>query len=111
MNADNSEKNRVVGRPFKPGQSGNPGGRPSKSGFRQYAKEAIETVVHLMKHGRSEKIKYQAATYLLDQAYGKAAMSMEITGAEFVDRLTETIRAERPDLAEELTKIQEKVLQ
>jgi hypothetical protein len=61
---------------FKPGQSGNPGGRPK--GFaevRELAREhtvaAIEKLVAIMTTGQSEQAQLLAANSLLDRGWGK----------------------------------------
>jgi len=87
-------------------------GRPKGSGkqkFRDHAEAALEVIVTLMARARSDKVRLDAARYLLDQAYGKALQSMELTGAEFVGQLTDKIRAADPVLAEQLAALQEKV--
>lgn len=65
------------GRPFQPGQSGNPGGRPK--GLREvqdyageYTFEAVDKLVTIMR-GRSAKEARQAAVAILDRACGKPA--------------------------------------
>src|SRR6516162_6174725 len=61
---------------FKPGQSGNPGGRPK--GFaevRELAREhtvaAIDKLVAIMTTGQSEQAQLLAANSLLDRGWGK----------------------------------------
>ena len=54
---------------FAPGQSGNPGGRPKDEHrvgelARSYTREAIETLVDLMRHGRDERVRGTAAQAL-----------------------------------------------
>ena len=62
---------------FLPGISGNPGGRPPEVGnvrelAREYTEEAIETLVDLMRHARSDAACGAAAQALLDRGYGKS---------------------------------------
>jgi len=45
------------------------------------AEEAVETLRFLMK-SRSQKAAYDAATYILDQLYGRARQSVEMSGAD-----------------------------
>jgi hypothetical protein len=70
---------RGTGRPFQPGQSGNPGGRPKllaevRDMARASTVEAIETIRRLM---LDEKVapatRLAAADALLDRGWGKAA--------------------------------------
>ena len=65
------------GRPFKPGQSGNPGGRPRVIGelhdlARAHAPDAIKELARLAKNAKSETARIAAIRELLDRAYGKA---------------------------------------
>jgi hypothetical protein len=66
----------VRGRPFQPGVSGNPGGRPKTLGTlralaRTHAAEAIAELARLAIHARSETARIAAIRELLDRAYGK----------------------------------------
>ena len=61
---------------FAEGQSGNPGGRPKDAVrvaelARSYTSEAIETLAHLMRHGKDERVRGTAAQALLDRGWGK----------------------------------------
>ena len=61
---------------FEPGTSGNPGGRPKDEArvaelARSHTSEAIETLAHLMRHGRDERVRGTAAQALLDRGWGK----------------------------------------
>jgi hypothetical protein len=62
-----------VGRPFKPGQSGNPSGRPKDIGrvrelARGHTEDAIRALVEAL---NDPKTKVHAATALLDRGWGK----------------------------------------
>jgi hypothetical protein len=72
--------------PFKPGQSGNPGGRPKTVGpvrdlAGKHTKEAIETLASVMKDTSApHAARVAAANGLLDRAHGKP--SQPITGKD-----------------------------
>jgi hypothetical protein len=89
------------GRPFKPGQSGNPGGRPAiptdvKELARQFTPAAIVALAKLAglvlveKDGKkipvgiaySESVQRQALCDLLDRGYGKPTTVVEGTGED-----------------------------
>ena len=40
--SDDTEPKRVIGRPFQPGQSGNPNGRPKSKPFKNALQEALK---------------------------------------------------------------------
>jgi hypothetical protein len=68
-----SERRRVPGRPFKPGRSGNPGGRPkellnAQKLARSYTTEAVEALVRGLK---DPKHYVAAAIALLDRGWGR----------------------------------------
>ena len=66
-----------IGKPFKKGQSGNPGGRPKivaevKELARAHTAEAIQTLVSIMNDRKSAPAaRVSAANALLDRGYGK----------------------------------------
>ena len=70
---------------FKPGQSGNPGGRPKKTeeefllekACEARAPEALETVLQIMRKGASDKVRLQAAAFVIERRYGKAVTKVE----------------------------------
>src|SRR4051794_5342837 len=72
---ENQEKGQ-----FKPGQSGNPGGRPRTIGdvrdaAREHTVEAIERLAHWMR-SNDPRASIAAATALLDRGWGKAAQPL-----------------------------------
>ncbi len=88
VKAANSEKTttrrRGKGRPFQPGQSGNPSGRPKipediRIAFREAVPEALETLKKIVASPTAKDAdKIRAAEVILDRSYGKAPQSMEI---------------------------------
>jgi hypothetical protein len=82
---------------FKPGQSGNPGGRPKvlaevRELARQYAPEAISTLADIMANSNAPPAaRVAAANAILDRGYGKPSQYIE-TNPSFVERLTEAQR-------------------
>lgn len=70
---------------WKPGQSGNPGGRPKevaevREAARQHTPEAIRTLVTLMRKGKPDRARAAAAEALLDQAWGRPMQPQELSG-------------------------------
>lgn len=87
----------MVGKPFKPGQSGNPGGRPKIIGdlkllAREHTNEAVKTLVEVMKSVKAPPAaRAFAANSLLDRGYGKPTQHVEanvnlLDGLNFDDR-------------------------
>lgn len=73
---------------FKPGQSGNPGGRPKeaaevKSLARSHSKEAVDKLVALMRSSADERTIIAACNSILDRGLGKPAQA--ITGGDEED--------------------------
>jgi hypothetical protein len=71
--------------PWKPGQSGNPGGRPKAVGHvrdlaRLHTAEAIKVLAAIMKNSKaSHAARVAAASALLDRAYGRPAQEIAVT--------------------------------
>jgi hypothetical protein len=68
---------KVIGRPFKKGQSGNPAGRSKATHTisqlaKAYTEEATETLAEIMRTGKTEQAQVRAAEPLLDRGWGKA---------------------------------------
>ena len=64
----------MIGRPFQPGKSGNPGGRPRavhsiQELARKHAPEAIERLAQIVEKGDSHSAVVAAANAILDRAY------------------------------------------
>lgn len=69
-------------RPFKKGQSGNPGGRPKglAARAREHTDKALEVLSSALSDGDA-KVRIAAAKELLDRGFGKAvAMTADVTG-------------------------------
>jgi hypothetical protein len=67
--------------PFEKGVSGNPGGRPReladvKALAREHTTEAIETLVGLMRSGKTDSARAAAASELLSRAWGKPSLPL-----------------------------------
>ena len=70
---------------FAKGQSGNPGGRPKDEGrvaelARSHTSEAVDTLAHLMRHGKDERVRGTAAQALLDRGWGKPKVEVVADG-------------------------------
>lgn len=65
----------TVGKPFAPGQSGNPGGRPKESNkVKELARVHTERAIEVLAESLADpKLKVSAAQALLDRGWGKAA--------------------------------------
>ena len=71
-------------KPWKPGQSGNPAGRPKGSLdlqalARTHTKEALNTLIELMRHADKDSVRVMAADKVLDRAWGRAAQNINAT--------------------------------
>ncbi|WP_205790132.1 DUF5681 domain-containing protein [Microvirga makkahensis] len=106
---------------WKPGQSGNPKGRPSIKGevetlARTYTVEALETLADLMRNGASDSVRMAAANALLNRGWGlprqaiDGSLALAPAPPKPVNRMTlEEIEAELAMLEEEerLAKLEE----
>src|SRR3954465_10012993 len=80
---------------FRPGQSGNPGGRPKaernvRELAQQHTSEAGEALVDVGRTGKPAE-RVQAATALLDRGWGRPSTAIEMTSTvktSLVDLLT-----------------------
>ena len=86
--AHNTPK-RIVGKPFKKGISGNPGGKPKElksiqTEARKLAPEALRVLGKVMRNDRaSGAARALAANSLLDRAYGKPPQLNTAQAVEF----------------------------
>ena len=72
---------------FAKGQSSNPGGRPKDEGrvaelARSHTSEAVNTLVHLMRHGKDERVRGTVAQALLDRGWGKPKVEVVADGTD-----------------------------
>jgi hypothetical protein len=79
-------KRRAPHSAWKPGQSGNPGGRPKElrevaALAREHSAEAIERLAYWMRSDDS-RASVAASEKLLDRAWGKAQQAVEVSGPE-----------------------------
>jgi hypothetical protein len=77
----NREQPRVIGRPFRPGQSGNPGGRPKslehiRSLARDNSVRALERLIELIESD-DPRVAIVASKEVLDRAFGKPTPASE----------------------------------
>lgn len=82
MTPENRDK---TGR-FRPGFSGNPGGRPSTSEqvrelAQQHGEEAIQRLVQLMR-SKDERVAIAASNALLDRGFGKSLQAGDQPASE-----------------------------
>lgn len=66
---------KVIGRPFQPGQSGNPGGRPKSQDHvrnlaRQHSTRALLKLIELTASS-DERVALAASKEILDRAFGR----------------------------------------
>ena len=79
------KKRRGPGRPFKPGQSGNPGGRPKMSeDVREMLKAATPKAVRLLvsvmdDDGQKTALRMDAAKTIIERVYGKPLQPIDST--------------------------------
>lgn len=82
--AENRKKPR--GKPFAPGNSANPGGRPKKTeeefalieACKKKAPEALEVILEIMQRGQSEKTRLSAAIAVIERGYGKPKQEQDL---------------------------------
>jgi hypothetical protein len=88
------------GRPFKKGESGNPGGRPKVIAelgglARAHAPDAIKELARLAVKAKRETARIAAIRELLDRGYGKAGQALAEENEADISNLTaEELRRE-----------------
>ena len=89
MATANSGSNRGIEnlKPFKPGQSGNPNGRPVtpahvKEAFRAHTMEAKDTLLEIMRDKEAKSgDRVRAADIILNRAWGTPEQSVAVSGS------------------------------
>ncbi len=82
QNRPKQTKRKAPRTAWKPGQSGNPGGRPKevaevKALARKHTQEALETLAKLMKSGTPDRTRVAAAEAILDRAWGRPSQAID----------------------------------
>jgi hypothetical protein len=80
-NSGGKRKAPPVGKPFEPGKSGNPGGRPKQIAevrdlAREHTPDAIRILAKWMKQDDNPSAAVAAAREMLDRGWGKAAQAL-----------------------------------
>ena len=73
-------KKQPRGKPFRKGQSGNPGGRRKRTAeevqlieaCREKTPEALAVIQELMDNGTNDRVRLAAAQFIIERGYGKA---------------------------------------
>lgn len=79
---------KVTRTSFKPGKSGNPGGRPKRTpeefafeaACREKTTEALGMIQLLMRKADKDSVRLSAAIFILERGWGKAVQINEHTG-------------------------------
>lgn len=105
MENNSKPTKRVTGRPFPPGTSGNPGGRP-KNQFGEFiraetkdGKELVDRVISLMRTTDDEKMLLDTVDWLANRGWGKPIQAYEVQDdQELADLLRQArLRATRTE--------------
>ena len=87
-------KERAANGQFPKGQSGNPDGRPRNEQkvaelARSFTREAIDTLVDIMRNGKDERVRGTTATALRDRGWGKLKVEVVAEGSGYLEALRE----------------------
>jgi hypothetical protein len=98
----------VRGKPWQPGQSGNPGGRPViarevRDLARSHGPEAIAKLAHLMRSSKDDRVQLAAAEELLNRGYGRPMQQVHIEHEETVSPFAHLSPDQKRELAAMLT--------
>ena len=79
--------NRTGSGQFRKGRSGNSRGRPKRdleiaALARTYTNEAINTLVEIMRNGKTSSAQLQAACAILDRGWGKPPQALDFSQSE-----------------------------
>jgi len=104
----------TIGRPFRPGHSGNLNGRPRinyvlREKFRDYTEEALNRLVEIMRTGKDSDV-IKAIRIIFDRAWGKCSAMViqeepinpyeDLSPLELADRLEKAASAIRAEYQE-----------
>lgn len=87
-NSDVTAKRKPRGKPFKAGESGNPGGRPKRTAeeldliaaCKDRTPAALAVIESIMMKGENERNRLAAAQAIIERGYGKAVQPVEASG-------------------------------
>ena len=92
--------------PFKPGQSGNPNGRPTmpkhfKAAFDEMTPKAIETLAQLLS-SPNDSLRLKAVREVLDRALGRPVQAHDLSGSDGVRELLAELMRPKTDTQGEI---------
>lgn len=101
--SENSSKSvrKAPPKAFKPGQSGNPGGRPKKTpqeldliaACKAKTPEALAVITKIMQTGDKDSVRLAAAQSIIERAYGKPVQpaDVSVSGGLMIGRIERVI--------------------